>query len=330
MFSRVFEVLAKMKILVLGAGGFIGHHLVKSLKAEGNYVDAADLKEPGFERSNADQFFMCDLRRVSTFEDVLNNDYDEIYQLAADMGGAGYLFTGLNDADVMNNSALINLNLLNHLGSRLCCQKIFFSSSACVYPEFNQLTSSNPICSEDTVYPAQPDSEYGWEKLFSERMYLAYSRNYAIQSRIGRFHNIFGPLGSWNNGKEKAPAALCRKIASTPNGGSVEIWGDGCQTRSFLYVDDCIEATAKLLRSEVDIPLNIGSDFLVSINELVDMISDIAGKTIHKVHIDGPVGVRGRVSDNRLVREKLNWSPKVDLRHGLALTYEWIDSQLNC
>ena len=267
------------------------------------------------------------MRDPNSFK-YFSKDFDEIYQLAADMGGAGYLFTGLNDAQIMHNSSLINLNLLHYVSQCPKGQRVFFSSSACVYPEFNQLSASNPICSEDTVYPAQPDSEYGWEKLFSERMYLAYARNYGVNTRLARYHNIYGPLGSWNNGKEKAPAALCRKIASASNGSSIEIWGDGNQTRSFLYVQDCVEATTSLLRSNVQVPLNVGSDVLISINQLVDLIAGIAGKTIHKVHVEGPLGVRGRVSDNRLIFENLNWSPRVDLQEGLALTYEWVESQL--
>ena len=315
------------KALVLGAGGFIAHHLVKQLKREDFFVIGADLVVPAYEKSDADEFYKCDLRDPNSFK-YFSKDFDEIYQLAADMGGAGYLFTGLNDAQIMHNSSLINLNLLHYVSQCPRGQRVFFSSSACVYPEFNQLSASNPICSEDTVYPAQPDSEYGWEKLFSERMYLAYARNYGVNSRLARYHNIYGPLGSWNNGKEKAPAALCRKIASASNGGSIEIWGDGNQTRSFLYVQDCIEATTSLLRSNVNVPLNVGSDVLISINQLVDLIAGIAGKTIRKVHVEGPLGVRGRVSDNRLILENLNWSPRVDLQEGLALTYEWVETQL--
>lgn len=317
-----------MKILVLGAGGFIGHSLVTRLKSDGAYVVGSDIKLPSYEESKADKFVKCDLRDPCSVQELLKiTEYDEIYQLAADMGGAGYIFTGKNDAAIMHNSATINLNLLSSLPS--CSSvKVFYSSSACVYPEHNQLDPLNPLCTESSAYPADPDSEYGWEKLFSERLYQAYSRNNRIQASIARYHNIYGPLGAWNNGKEKAPAALCRKIANASNGSSIEIWGDGNQTRSFLFVDECIEGTIRLNRSEKSGPYNIGSDFMISINDFVDLIADIAGKTINKVHIEGPLGVRGRNSDNTLISRDLGWSPSSDLKHGISRTYEWINDQV--
>ena len=256
---------------------------------------------------------------------IVDQKFDEVYQLAADMGGAGYIFTGNNDASVMYNSATINLNIVEACRKRNI-DNLFYSSSACVYNQNNQLDPSNPNCKEDSAYPAYPDSEYGWEKLFSERLYLSYNRNHNMRNSVARYHNIFGPLGAWNNGKEKSPAALCRKIAEASNGGSIEIWGDGLQTRSFLYVDECLEGTIRLQRSNKEGPLNIGSEEMISINDFVDLISDIAGKTINKVHIDGPLGVRGRNSDNSLIQEELGWSPKLSLRKGIAKTYEWIDS----
>jgi GDP-D-mannose 3', 5'-epimerase len=258
---------------------------------------------------------------------VIDRRFDEIYQLAADMGGAGYIFTGAHDADVMHNSAAINLNVLQ--ATHACDNKrIFYSSSACIYPEYNQLDPDNPNCAESTCYPAAPDSEYGWEKLFSERLYLAYARNYGMDVRIARYHNIFGPEGSWNNGKEKAPAAICRKVASVPDGGEIAIWGDGQQTRSFLYIDECLEGTVRLMRSGFMGPVNIGSDEMVTIDRLVDMVAGIAGKRIQKRHVDGPTGVRGRNSDNRLIRGKLGWSPSTALADGLRSTYEWIHDQV--
>lgn len=317
-------MMRSKKALVLGGGGFIGHHLIKSLKNEGFWVRAVDIKKPLYEKSLADEFLIGDLRNGKSINDSINQKFDEIYQLAADMGGAGYLFSGNNDALVMHNSAKINLNVIEKV-REIGVQSIFYSSSACVYPEYNQLDPSNPICEESSVYPAQPDSEYGWEKLFSERLYLNYERNFRINCKIGRYHNIFGPLGSWNNGKEKSPAALCRKIAQTKNGGSVEIWGDGNQTRSYLYIDDCIEATKKLTRSDNKGPYNIGSENLISINSMVDLISDIAGKTVNKIHVDGPIGVKGRVSDNKLIQQDLKWSPSTPLKEGLINTYKWIE-----
>jgi nucleoside-diphosphate-sugar epimerase len=313
--------------LVCGAGGFIGHHLVRRLKREGFWVRGADLKFPRFSETEADDFVIGDLRDPYFVRQVVDRRFDEIYQLAADMGGAGYIFTGENDADVMHNSATINLNVL-HAAYTRNAKRIFYSSSACMYPEYNQVDPDNPNCAESTAYPAAPDSEYGWEKLFSERLYLAYGRNHGMEVRIARYHNIFGPEGSWNDGKEKAPAAVCRKVAMAPNGGEVEIWGDGKQTRSFLYIDECLEGTLRLTRSNFAGPVNIGSDEMVSIDQLVDIVARIAGKTIEKHHIDGPTGVRGRNSDNRLIREKLNWSPSTVLVDGLRPTFDWINSQV--
>jgi GDP-D-mannose 3', 5'-epimerase len=313
--------------LVCGAGGFIGHHLVRRLKNEGFWVRGTDLKFPRFSETAADDFVIGDLRDASFVRHVMDLHFDEVYQLAADMGGAGYIFTGDHDADVMHNSAMINLNMLRAAHSRNI-RRIFYSSSACVYPEHNQLDPDNPNCAEESVYPAAPDSEYGWEKLFSERLYLAYGRNHGMEVRIARYHNIFGPEGSWNDGKEKAPAAICRKIAMAPDHGEIEIWGDGRQTRSFLYVDECLEGTLRLTRSDFTGPVNIGSDEMVTIDELVDLVAGIAGKTLRKRHIRGPTGVRGRNSDNRLIREKLDWSPSTVLVNGLRPTYEWIRSQV--
>ena len=313
--------------LVCGAGGFIGHHLVKRLKREGFWVRGADLKFPRFSETEADDFMIGDLRDPYLVTHVLDRRFDEIYQLAADMGGAGYIFTGEHDADLMHNSASINLNILQGAYSRNN-KRIFYSSSACMYPEHNQIDPDNPNCAESAAYPAAPDSEYGWEKLFSERLYLAYGRNHGVDVRIARYHNIFGPEGSWNDGREKAPAAVCRKVAMASNGGEVEIWGDGKQTRSFLYIDECLEGTLRLMRSDFTGPVNIGSDEMVTIDRLVDMVAGIAGKSLNKRHIDGPTGVRGRNSDNRLIRERLNWSPSTVLVDGLRPTYAWINSQV--
>jgi nucleoside-diphosphate-sugar epimerase len=313
--------------LVCGAGGFIGSHLVKRLKREGFWVRGVDLKFPAFSDTEADDFVVGDLRDQALCRQVVDRRFDEVYQLAADMGGAGYIFTGEHDADVMHNSATINLNMLD------ACQKrnvrgLFYSSSACMYPEHNQKDPDNPNCSEDSAYPANPDSEYGWEKLFSERLYLAYNRNYGMQNRVARYHNIFGPEGTWDGGKEKAPAAVCRKVARASNHGEIEIWGDGTQTRSFLYIDECLEGTIRLTRSEFSGPLNVGSEEMVTINQLVDLVADIAGKKISKKHIPGPLGVRGRNSDNRLISQKLGWKPSATLRSGLEKSYEWIERQV--
>ncbi|MDC0036792.1 NAD-dependent epimerase/dehydratase family protein [bacterium] len=315
--------------LVCGAGGFIGHHLVKHLKSLGYWVKGVDLKLPEFEASPADEFIQHDLRLVDVCREAIlgSKKIDEIYQLAADMGGAGYIFTGDHDAAVMHNSATINLNVLDE-AQKAGVPKIFYSSSACIYPEYNQLDPDNPKCSEESAYPAAPDSEYGWEKLFSERLYLSYQRNYGIQVRISRFHNIYGPLGTYTGGREKAPAAICRKVAQAKDGTSIEIWGDGKQTRSFLYIDACIEGIMTLMNSDKSGPFNIGSDEMVTINQLVDCAAIAANKRIKKTYIDGPLGVRGRNSDNALIQESLNWSPHYPLQDGIHHTYNWISSQL--
>lgn len=317
----------KKTALVCGAGGFIGNHLVRRLKAEGYWVRGADLKYPEFSYTGADDFVIGDLRDQDVCEEVVDVPFDEVYQLAADMGGAGYIFTGAHDADLMHNSATINLNMVE------CCQssgvkKIFYSSSACMYPEYNQLDPDNPKCSEDSAYPAAPDSEYGWEKLFSERLYLAYHRNHHMQVRVGRLHNIFGPEGTWTGGREKAPAAIGRKVAEASDAGEIEIWGDGKQTRSFLYIDECIEAVRRFIQSDFTGPVNIGSEEMVTINRLAETVMDIAGKKLRIKHVPGPLGVRGRNSDNRLLREKLGWEPTMKLRDGLAKTYVWIHEQV--
>ncbi len=315
------------KVLVCGAGGFIGAHMVKRLKREGCWVRGVDLKFPEFAETEADDFAVGDLRDPDFCRDIVDMRFDEVYQFAADMGGAGYVFTGENDANIMHNSALINLNMLEACHRRNT-KRIFYSSSACMYPEYNQTDPDNPNLSEDSAYPAQPDSEYGWEKLFSERLYLAFHRNYGMEVRIGRYHNIFGPEGSWNDGREKAPAALCRKVAMAEDGGEIEIWGDGKQTRSFLYVDECLEATIRLTRSDWTGPVNIGSDEMVSIDELAKMIMKIAGKNLKLKHVPGPTGVRGRTSDNTLIEQKLGWRPSMPLIEGLKKTYEWINEQV--
>ena len=321
------------KALVCGAGGFIGSHMVKRLKKEGYWVRGVDIKYPEFSLSEADEFMIGDLTNQIFCEKASNKIFDEIYQFAADMGGAGYIFTGDHDADVMNNSVSINLNLLryvkeNHLSVGRA-PKIFYSSSACIYPEHNQLNPNTPDCREKTAYPANPDSEYGWEKLFSERLYLAYSRNYNIPVRIARYHNVFGPEGTWEGGREKAPAAICRKVAElSPQGGTIEVWGDGLQTRSFLFIDECIEATYRLMQSDFDEPINIGSEEMVSINQLVDITAKVSGKDVTINHIDGPLGVRGRNSNNDLIREKLNWNYAMTLEQGISKTYDWIEKQL--
>lgn len=313
--------------LVCGAGGFIGSHLVKKLKKDGFWVRGVDLKFPEFGETHADDFLLADLRDPVVCRDILDRKFDEIYQLAADMGGAGYIFTGENDADIMHNSATINLNMLE-AARRRNCSRIFYSSSACMYPAYNQEDPDNPNCAEDSAYPAAPDSEYGWEKLFSERLYLAYGRNHDMQCRVARYHNIFGPEGTWNGGKEKAPAALCRKIAETPDGGNIDVWGPGTQTRSFLYIDECVEGTTRLLRSDKSGPYNIGSEEMVSINQLAQMIAEISGKTIGINNIPGPIGVNGRNSDNKLIASELGWSPSQPLRDGLKATFDWINRQV--
>jgi nucleoside-diphosphate-sugar epimerase len=315
------------KALVLGAGGFIGGHLVTRLKNEGYWVRGVDLKAHEYTELPADEFIIGDLRNPLVCEEVITEDIDEIYQLAADMGGAGYIFTGEHDADVMHNSATINLNVAS-IAAKKKIGMVFYSSSACIYPEHNQLDPNNPNCEESSAYPANPDSEYGWEKLFSERMYLAYHRNYGLNVRIARFHNIFGPQGTWQGGKEKAPAALCRKVAEATDGGAIEIWGDGKQTRSFLYVDECLEGVRRLVQSDFTGPVNIGSDEMVTINQLAELTALIAQKEIALKHIEGPLGVRGRNSDNRLIMQKLSWRPTEPLRVGIEKTYAWIAAQV--
>ncbi len=318
---------AKKTALVCGAGGFIGHHLVNRLKSEGFWVRGVDVKKPEYSKDQADEFIVGDLREQSVCKEILDQAFDEVYQLAADMGGAGYIFTGEHDADIMHNSASINLNIL-HYGQKMGIKKIFYSSSACIYPQHNQLDANNPDCSEASAYPAAPDSEYGWEKLFSERMYLSYNRNYKLPVRIARFHNIFGPEGTWEGGKEKAPAAMCRKVAETKDGGTIEVWGDGEQTRSFLYIEECLDGVRKLMDSDFTGPVNIGSDEMVTINELVEMAAKIAKKKIKIKHIKGPLGVRGRNSHNKLIHEKLGWKPSRPLHEGIAKTHTWIEKQV--
>jgi nucleoside-diphosphate-sugar epimerase len=315
------------RALVCGAGGFIGSHMVKRLKKEGFWVRGVDLKFPKFSETEADDFVIGDLRDPSLCRDIVDMRFDEVYQFAADMGGAGFVFTGENDADIMHNSAMINLNMLDACYRRNV-KRIFYSSSACIYPKYNQEDPDNPMTAEDSAYPAFPDSEYGWEKLFSERLYLSYHRNYGMEVRIARYHNIFGPEGSWNDGREKAPAAICRKVAKAEDGGEIEIWGDGKQTRSFLYIDECVEATIRLTRSDWTGPVNIGSEEMVSINQLAEMIMDIAGKKLTIKNVPGPLGVRGRNSDNRLIYEKLGWRPTQPLIEGLKKTYVWIEEQV--
>lgn len=315
------------RALVCGAGGFIGGHLVKRLKNEGYWVRGVDLKYNEYSESVADDFIQADLRNQTVCEVVTKGGIDEVYQLAADMGGAGYIFTGDHDAVVMHNSATINLNMLE--ASRLAgVKKVFYSSSACIYPEHNQLDPDNPNCAEASAYPAAPDSEYGWEKLFSERLYLSYMRNYGMEVHIARFHNIFGPEGTWDGGKEKSPAAFCRKVAETPAGGEIEMWGDGKQTRSFLYIDDCLEGVRRLMDSNFSGPVNIGSEEMVSINRLAEMVMEIAKKDVSIKHIPGPLGVRGRRSDNNLIFEHLGWKPSEPLMDGLRKTYPWIAEQV--
>ena len=350
----------KKTALVLGAGGMIGSHMVKYLVDKGYWVRGVDVKQPEFSETKAHEFVIGDLRNVEFVTRVLEykgpydnfyhdipyrmiDCFDEIYQFAADMGGAGFVFTGEHDADIMHNSVTINLHVLDEvrrMNERLDKYepehhpkkqpKIFYSSSACMYPEYNQLEPDNPNCKEDSAYPAAPDSEYGWEKLFSERLYLTFNRNYGIPVRIARYHNIFGPEGTWEGGREKAPAAICRKVAELPQeGGSIEVWGDGLQTRSFLLVDECVEATYRLMQSDFMGPVNIGSEEMVTINDLVDIAARVAGKKVEKVHIEGPLGVRGRNSDNELIREKLGWDYSITLEEGIRKTYEWIRWQIS-
>lgn len=319
--------MMKKTALVCGAGGFIGSHLVKRLKKEGLWVRGVDLKFPEFGETHADDFVIGDLRDHTLCRQVVDRRFDEVYQLAADMGGAGFVFTGENDADIMHNSATINLNMLDVCHKRNV-KRIFYSSSACMYPEYNQMDPDNPKCAEDSAYPAAPDSEYGWEKLFSERLYLAYQRNKGMEVRVARYHNIFGPEGTWIGGREKAPAAMCRKVAMAKPGGEIELWGDGKQTRSFLYIDECLEASIRLTRSSFTGPVNIGSEEMVTINQLAEMAMKIAGKKLSIKHISGPLGVRGRNSDNRLLRKKIKWAPFQPLQKGLSITYKWIKEQV--
>ena len=320
------------KIVVLGGGGFIGGHLAKKLKNEGNHVLVCDIKKHEYfnHEDICDKFIVGDLRDPMTVSMVIEHDVDEVYQLAADMGGAGYIFTGEHDADVMHNSALINLNVV-HECVKKGVKKVFYSSSACMYPEHNQLDPNNPNCEESSAYPANPDSEYGWEKLFSERLYLAFNRNYSLDVRIARFHNIFGPYGSWNNGKEKAPAAMCRKASETPNGGTMEVWGTGEQTRSFLYIEECLEAIERFMENEKGFlgPVNIGSEEMISINNFAKMAIDISGKNITIKNIDGPIGVNGRNSDNTLYEEKMGWSVSKPLINGMKKTFEWVNTMVH-
>lgn len=314
-------------VLICGAGGFIGSHLVNRMKAEGCWVRGVDLKYPDFSETRADDFVTGDLRDPQLCRQVIDRHFDEVYQLAADMGGAGFVFTGDNDADIMHNSVLINLNMLDAC-HRKNVKRIFYSSSACMYPEYNQNDPDDPKTAEDSAYPANPDSEYGWEKLFSERLYLAFHRNHGMEVRIARYHNVFGPEGTWRGGREKAPAALCRKVAEAPEGGQIEIWGDGSQTRSFLYIDECIEGSVRLMRSNWTGPVNIGSEEMVTIDRLAGMIAEIAKKRISFAHVAGPLGVRGRNSDNRLIFKTLGWRPTQPLIEGLQKTYPWIAEQV--
>jgi GDP-D-mannose 3',5'-epimerase len=325
--ARRRKMSKQKNALVLGAGGFIGGHLANKLKQEGFWVRGVDLKHHEYQGLFVDDFVIGDLREPKIVEAIFDRPFDEVYQLAADMGGAGYIFTGEHDADVMHNSATINLNVLRY-GQKAGIEKIFYSSSACIYPLRNQLDPDNPKCAENSAYPADPDSEYGWEKLFSERLYFSFQRNYGLNVRVARFHNIFGPYGSWNNGKEKAPAAVCRKVAVAKDGGEIEIWGDGKQTRSFLYINECLEGVRKLMDSESFFgPVNIGSEEMVTINHLAEIVMSLAGKKLTIKHIPGPTGVRGRNSDNKLINEKLGWAPSLPLRAGLEKTYIWIKEQ---
>ena len=324
--------------IVLGAGGFIGSHMVKRLKKENFYVIGVDLKKPEFSKSKADMFIIGDLRDPNLISEVIKPNTDELYQFAADMGGAGFVFTGENDADIMHNSALINLNVA-HEAIKKKVKRVFYSSSACMYPEHNQLDPNNPNCIEDSAYPANPDSEYGWEKLFSERLFLSFARNKGLNVRIARYHNIFGPEGTWEGGREKAPAAMCRKAALAKEGESIEVWGPGTQTRSFLYIDECIEATIKLMRSNCKEPLNIGSEEMISINDFAKMAIEVSGKNLDIYNIDGkdfikkyghkcPIGVNGRNSDNTLYYKNIGWKVSQPLIQGMKKTYEWINLQI--
>ncbi len=316
------------RALILGAGGFIGNHMVNRLKSEGFWVRGADIKNPEFSATYCDEFIKCDLRLKENVDGLFDQPYNEVYQFAADMGGAGYIFTGEHDADVMYNSAMINMNVLNAMvesGN----ERVFYSSSACIYPKFNQKDPDNPICSEESAYPAEPDSEYGWEKLFSERLFASYARNYGLECRVARYHNIYGPEGAWRGGREKAPAAICRKVAEAKDNEVVEVWGNGRQTRSFLFIDDCIEGTIRLMRSDHQGPFNIGSEEMVTINGLTEMVIELSGKTLAVKNVEGPVGVMGRNSDNTLMKRMTSWEPKTNLKTGMKKTYDWVSSQFD-
>ena len=316
-------------ILVCGAGGFIGTHLANDLKSKGHNVIGVDIKHPLYEDTQCDEFYKQDLRDLSMVDFIFaQHDFDEVYQLAADMGGAGYIFVGENDADIMHNSATINLNVLEAC-KKTNVKKIFYSSSACMYPEHNQLDPDNPDLAEHTAYPANPDSDYGWEKLFSERLYLAYGRCYNMNVKIARFHNIFGPQGSWNNGKEKAPAALCRKVAMASSDDVIDVWGPGNQTRSFLFIDECVEGIQRIMESDLTEPVNLGSTRKISINDLVLLIAERANKQVSIKNIDGPRGVMGRTSDNKMIKETIDWAPDEDLETGIDKTYTWILAQID-
>lgn len=327
------------RALVLGAGGFIGSHMVKRLKKEGFWVRAVDLKYPEYAETEANEFILGDLRDPVFVKKIMHdNHWDEVYQFAADMGGAGFVFTGENDADIMHNSALVNLNIAHQAAKDKNTKRIFYSSSACMYPEHNQLDPNNPNCTEDSAYPANPDSEYGWEKLFSERVFLAFMRNYNLTVRIARYHNIFGPEGTWDGGREKAPAAMCRKAALAKDGGSIEVWGPGTQTRSFLYIDECIEATIRFVRGDFIGPVNIGSEEMIAMNDFAKMAIKVSGKNLSVSNIDGedffkkyghkcPIGVNGRNSDNSLYFEKIGWKVSQPLIDGMEKTYNWILEQ---
>lgn len=325
--NRFAILIAMKKALVCGGGGFIGGHLVNRLKAEGYWVRGVDLKRNEYGNDHADEFIIGDLRDPNVANAVVTSDLDEIYQLAADMGGAGFVFTGTNDASIMHNSVLCNLNILEVANTK-GVKRIFYSSSACIYPEYNQMDPNNPKCTEESAYPAAPDSEYGWEKLFSERLFLAYQKNHGFEVRIARFHNIFGPQGTWEGGREKAPAAVCRKVAMAEDGTSIDIWGDGQQTRSFLIVDECIEGIRRLMKSDFSNPVNLGSEEMISLNDFAKMVIAISGKSLTINNIPGPLGVRGRNSDNNMIREKLNWAPSASLKQGVEKTYNWISKQI--
>lgn len=320
--------------VVLGGGGFIGNHLVNSLKDEGYWVRAVDLKYPEYQTTRADEFIQGDLKDRPIVQEALcaPSDYlgglDEVYQLAADMGGADYIFTGENDANVMFNSAMINLYVAKE-AVNFKTKRVFYSSSACMYPEYNQMDPNNPKCAETDAYPAAPDSEYGWEKLFSERMFAAFQKNYGLKAYVGRYHNVYGPLGTWRGGREKSPAALCRKVAEVENNGTIDVYGDGEQTRSFLYIDDCVEATKKFIRNDTFFgPVNIGSEEMISINNFAKLIANVAGKKVNLNHIDGPTGVRGRSSHNALIEKELGWKPTHTLKQGITKLYNWIEPQV--